>query len=330
MAEFKEQDIRPQALMDKYIDSSISDIKDFFKGPREDINCPACENVDSSYMFSKNKFAYSECNNCNSIFLSQRPTLDEFEQYYKNSASAKFWATEFFPRVAEARREKIFKPRAERIFGIINSKQLPLDVITDVGAGFGLFLEEISKLSPKSKLNAVEPGENLAEVCRSKGFNVLETIAEDAKEFHGQADLVTCFEVIEHVHSPIEFIKSLKLLCKNKGHVVVSGLGGDGFDIRLLWKNSKGIMPPHHINFLSVEGLEILFKRAGFKDINVITPGELDFDIVVNNIELLQDSPLSRFIDTIKRRGVKAEKDFQSFLKNNCLSSHVWVIAKND
>ena len=54
----------------------------------------------------------------------------------------------------------------------------------------------------------------------------------------------------------------------------------DGFDLQMLWEKSSQISPPHHINFLSLNGFRSLFNRAGLKNIQLTTPGQLDVDIL--------------------------------------------------
>ncbi len=44
---------------------------------------------------------------------------------------------------------------------------------------------------------------------------------------------------------------------------------------------SNSVSVPHHLNFLSVCGLEEMFDRAGFIDVVVKTPGQLDVELVV-------------------------------------------------
>ena len=65
----------------------------------------------------------------------------------------------------------------------------------DVGAGYGIMLDEWRQVHPETSLLAVEPFRSLASECRSKGFEVVEDFAENVK----WADLVVCFEVLEHV-----------------------------------------------------------------------------------------------------------------------------------
>jgi hypothetical protein len=111
--------------------------------------------------------------------------------------------------------------------------------------------------------------------------------------------------------------------------VLISGLGVDGFDIQVLWEHSKSISPPHHINFMSVKGFEMLFEKAGFIDIDVLTPGKLDVEIVSKALDSsLKLTEINRFAVLLNRRGSTTQNDFQKFLIKHRMSSHVWVFAK--
>jgi len=168
----------------------------------------------------------------------------------------------------------------------------------------------------------------MAAQCRSKGHHVIEDIVENISSFQGRADLVVCFEVLEHVFDPFAFISSLARLASLGGHVLVSTLCVDGFDIQMLWERSNSISPPHHINFISLEGFDSLFKRAGLEVLSITTPGKLDVDIVRN--AYLKDPemlPINKFLCKLLMDHIKSS-EFQTFLEKNCLSSHAWVLAK--
>jgi SAM-dependent methyltransferase len=201
--------------------------------------------------------------------------------------------------------------------------------IIDVGAGYGLFLDEYRRQRPDAHLLAIEPGQKLAGVCRSKGFETLEVPVEDAGAWAGVADLAVCFEVLEHVYSPIEFVQSMARLLAPGGRMLVSSLGVEGFDIQVLWDRSRSVSPPHHLNFPSVEGFTRLFQRAGLVDVTVLTPGRLDVDIVRNAVA--GDPSIAagnRFLRLLlEKRSGAAHDAFQQFLAAHALSSHVWVLA---
>ena len=157
---------------------------------------------------------------------------------------------------------------------------------------------------------------------------MVENIVENVTEYEGSADLVTCFEVLEHTHSPFDFVRRLRGLTRAGGYVCVSTLCVDGFDLQMLWEKSTQISPPHHINFLSVRGFERLFARAGPEDIIITTPGQPDVDIVRNAADRDPAIPAGhRFLQSVLAQDSTPAR-FQEFLSANQLSSHVWITAR--
>ena len=325
----KENDIRPEALLNRYVELSEQDAALCFgDSGRVDVACVGCGAKQAAHSFDKNGFAYAQCSDCGSLFQSPRPPIEAFEAFYRRSESARYWADVFYPAVAEVRREKIFRPRVDRLGALCADRGMRVDRLIDVGAGYGIFLDEWRSKFPQTQALAIEPSSALAAQCRSKGFAVVEDIVENVRGQEGSADLVTCFEVLEHVHEPLGFVQSLVALARPGGQVFVSTLGIDGFDLQTLWDKSNQISPPHHINFLSVRGFEELFTRAGLVDVMVTTPGQLDVDIVRNAVRrdpgLLQ---WQRFLSHVLADDQRAEA-FQQFLVDQRLSSHVWVIGR--
>ena len=63
-------------------------------------------------------------------------------------------------------------------------------------------------------------------------------------------------------------------------------------------------------------------------NIQLTTPGQLDVDIVRNNVKSISDNTTSyKFLNKIINDEIIAE-NFQKFLAENQLSSHVWVIGE--
>ena len=324
----KEEEIRPQALLQKYIELSRSDaLRCFANSVREPVTCVACGSSEHSPEFEKEGFEYVRCLKCGTLYQSPRPRLEDFDKFYRDSESSNYWAKVFFPAVAEVRREKIFRARVDSLAEIFQELNFEVDKLVDVGAGYGIFLEEWKSRFPMVNALAVEPSISLAGECRRKGFEVLECVLEDVKSHESFADLVVCFEVLEHAHDPLSFLKAMTKLARPGGYVFVSTLCIDGFDLQILWDKSTQISPPHHINFMSVEGFKQLFKRAGLEQVNVTTPGKLDVDIVRNAKCFNNSESFGRFMNKIFSDD-NLSTSFQSFLVANCLSSHAWVMGK--
>jgi SAM-dependent methyltransferase len=332
IAPLKEQDIRPAAIFERYLELSRRDAEVFFRDHSQfvEVACPGCGGDDASEAFTKFGFRYAECRRCKTLFASPRPAREAIDAFYGDSASATYWADVFFPASMESRRERVVAPRVDRILELMRGRNVQLNSVVDVGAGYGIFLDELRRREPAVACAALEPGQKLAEVCRRNGFETLEAPVEDATAWADRADLVVCFEVIEHVFSPFEFAGALARIARPGGWVIVTSLCADGFDIRVLGARSKSVSPPHHLNFMSVAGFSTLMSRAGLQDVEVLTPGRLDVDIVRN--AWLEDPSVFAahpFLTTLLgERDGAAHQDFQAFLAAHRLSSHAWVIAR--
>jgi SAM-dependent methyltransferase len=323
----KEQEIRNNDALNKYLELVKQDVKSFFSFKSfKKVACPACNGSEHTREFIKDGFQYVSCVNCSTFFVNPRPELKTLNKFYSNSKSSRFWVSDFFRPVAEVRRKKIFQPRAEYMVKILNKhKKL---IIADVGAGFGLFLEELRKLSSENKYVAIEPSEEMSLICRGKGLKVIDKCLEDIDERKNKFDVLTAFELLEHLTDPAFFIKKVYNLLKPGGYFFLTTLNGKGFDILLLWEKSKSICPPQHLNFFNPGSLEILMKRAGFQIVQVSTPGKLDWDIVEGMLNK-ENIYLGRFWQELAQRGTsEAKKGLQEWISRNKLSSHMSLLAK--
>jgi len=327
----KENDIRPKEIFQKYVEMGKSDACLLDTSNSFDIPCPACTSNSNKRAFCKWEFDYVICKECGTLYQSPRATKKEFSEFYNKSPFLKYWAKTIFPNIAHMRKETLFRDKVNDIIKLCRKLNFKPAVVADVGAGYGLFLEVWKEKNPEAELVAIEPNHDHAQVCRDKQFIVSECFVEQANELKNTIDLAVSFEVIEHVPDPYEFCLSIKKLLKKDGRIILTGLTVDGFDIQVLWKNSKSIFPPHHINFISVKGFNILLERAGFNNIIVFTPGKLDVDIVKNaykeNADIFSNN---KFIRKILESDDNTIASFQEFLQKNNFSSHCWIIAQKN
>jgi SAM-dependent methyltransferase len=329
-----EADIRPADLLAEYLRLNAEDGRRLLNHPEplEERPCPGCRGDASNPAFRKNGFSLVRCAECDSLYVTPAPSPKALGNFYRDSSSTNYWANVFFPAVAEARRKAIYRPRAERVAGIAAEHGIDVGAVVDVGAGFGLFLEEFRALVPTAMMRAVEPGRAHAAQLASKGFETFEGYAQDAAAdpaWRDGADVVTLFEVLEHLLEPQAVLMRLANLVRPGGLILVSGLCGDGFDIRVLGERSKPVSPPHHLTFLSIAGAEMVIERCGLELFSITTPGELDVDIVRNAAlekpECVEDPVIRRLV---LEASDEERQTFQESLKQSRQSSHMWIVVR--
>jgi len=325
----KEEEIRPKKIFDEYLKLAKEDIKQHFSNKRGfvNINCPACNKNETSFEFEKDGFSYVQCNDCGTLYVNPRPSEEAIRNFYGHSKSTKYWAEHFYKETEEQRREKIFKPRALMIRDFVG-KGKKINTFADIGAGYGTFLDEVRKLGLAKTVLAIEPSSDFAVVLKNKGFEVIQMpIEKCGSVLRNKINLATSFELLEHVFSPQKFFESVWEILAENGYLIFTTLNINGFDLQVLWDKSKSISPPHHLNFFNLSSAKILLKRCGFKTIKAFTPGKLDVDIVKNMCSE-QNIEVGRFVRLLINSDETTRANFQSFLSENNLSSHMCFVAQ--
>ncbi len=326
----QEKNIRPDCLMRKNAELHAEAVKRLLEGRKEFIEtaCPACESSSYKVLFEKLSFTFVICAKCETVFVNPRPTFEILKEFYVISEHMKHWNDEIFPATEDSRRSQIFAPRAKMVVDLCKRYNSETEVLFDVGAGFGTFCEEANKLAVFDKIIAIEPSHILAKTCRTKGLDVIEKSIEEVDM--GKADVITSFELLEHLYWPKDFLLACRKTLHKGGLFILTTPNIKGFDLAVLGKSSDNIGGPEHLNYFHSRSLGHLLQSTGFEVLEVLTPGKLDAELVRNKIlsgEL--DVSVHPFLKQVLiDKWESAGEDFQHFLAENSLSSHLWMVAR--
>jgi SAM-dependent methyltransferase len=323
-----EEDIRPRNVFKELLECCKQDAEYLVKnGEFESIPCPACLTEGDNIYFVKHGFSYIKCSSCSTLYNSPRPTEATFNKFYTISKSSKYFFESFYPAVEKSRKDKLIPERIIRVEQFFQANGNDPFVLLDIGAGQGFFFDLMKENHPEFEYRVIEPNESLAEVCKQKGYEAVVDFVENVRVWKNEVDFIICFEVFEHVREPRDFLLQLKSFLKPGGKLLITSLSGSGLDIEYLKDEADIVAPPQHLNFLSIEGYKSIFNQLGFSNLEIITPGRLDVNIIMNKLsekpELKSDS-LIQFISSLSDEN---KDKLQKIAADNLLSSHIWVIA---
>lgn len=323
-----EEEIRPEKIFAEYLELTNKDVNTYFSNsPKVEIPCPACGGGGHVWA-EKSGFSYKQCDTCITIYVSPRPAREAFDNYYTDSPSTKFWATTFYKVTEAARREKLWKPKAQMIKATIEQNQLDskIETVVDIGGGYGVFDEELKKIMNINTI-IIEPSMHLAQICRDKGLLVIEKFMEDLLpgELPVGRKCFVSFELFEHLYDPELFLRNVLDGMQSGDLFVFTTLSGMGIDIQVLGSYAKAISPPHHLNFLNPKSASALLVKVGFEVLETKTPGKLDIDILKNNSHYIQDGFWKNYF---QYSSTEEQDNMQTFVADAGLSSHMMITCK--
>jgi SAM-dependent methyltransferase len=138
--------------------------------------------------------------------------------------------------------------------------------ILDVGCGAGVFMEAASKMG--YSVEGIDVSHASAEICRRKG---LAARAGDflTDRFDGKFDLITMWDVVEHLRDPESFLHRSRELLVEDGLLFAKIPAFGDLSVRLSRRVPRlaGILlgAPNHVQYFSRASLDRLVRRQGFE-----------------------------------------------------------------
>ncbi len=141
--------------------------------------------------------------------------------------------------------------------------------VADIGCGCGAFLDFVKGAA--SSIIAIEPSETYRTIMDGKGFLTYPYLGDAMEKHRGNVDVVTSFDVIEHVSDPQEFMEGVYDLLSEGGQAVIGtptetpvmrNLLGEIYEKKLLFSTQ-------HIWIFSEKNLRQMAHKAGFEKIEI-------------------------------------------------------------
>ena len=140
-------------------------------------------------------------------------------------------------------------------------------IVCDIGCGCGAFLDYLKGVS--QKVIGIEPSKKYRDIMKHKGFYTYAYASDAMSEFANKVDVITSFDVIEHVQCPEEFLSDVYSLLSDNGQAIIGTptdapvmreLLGEIYEKNLLFSTQ-------HPWILSEYNMNLLAQRVGFKNV---------------------------------------------------------------
>lgn len=326
-----EEQIRPEHEMAKHDEVLKRDISflrsnlDWF----ERVNCYLCGSSKSRLFLRKKGFVFVRCTECGTVFMNPRPSIKLLKLFYQKSANYQFWLDSIISRTEVIRKEEFFMPRIQILKSLCKEYNIARDSALDIGAGYGAFCELLQRENLFDKISGIEPSTKLAEYCKEKGLDVANRTIEEYTLKKEKFDVITAFEVIEHLYDPGDFLFRIYQGLRSGGILMLSCPNINGFDVLSLGSRSN-VFCHEHLNYFTPQTISRLLEKFQYHIVALSTPGTLDVDIVKKAfIKKELSKKANPFLyNVIMKETDECREAFQKYLNNNLLSSHMLIIAR--
>lgn len=205
-------------------------------------------------------FRWVRCTNCGWLRQNPRPTRDTIAAYYP---------TEYEPYIKAVDDEPSLWHRWDRRYGMLKrcravARFQPAGRLLDVGCATGNFMFEMKRLGGW-EVRGIEPNEQAAAYARQRfGFDVHTGTLQDVNLPLSSFDVVTLWNVLEHLHAPRADLVQVHRLLKNGGVLVFSIPNLEGLGAHVFGPLWLGWDLPRHVYLPSRRALIKSLRELGF------------------------------------------------------------------
>lgn len=237
--------------------------------------CLICTHTESKSVMRKNNADLVKCTSCGFVYFKQIPSGEELENYYKGYGRNDYLS----PITIKRYNEILDKLEPYRKTG----------KLLDVGCGIGYFLEEAKKRG--WQVHGTEYTDKAIEICESKGIQMKKGVLNVSNYTAGEFDVITSFEVIEHINNPLDEVQKFNTLLRIGGVVYITTPNFNSLQRLQLGEKSTVITYPEHLSYYTPKTLSFLFSKLGFKPLDVQTTG-----ISITRIKIATGKSKQQFI----------------------------------
>ncbi len=243
----------------------------------ESVCCDLCGKDDAALLVVKNGFHVVRCRGCTLVYVNPRPRVTALTAQYETDS--------FFGHQVERANDKSWRPQAQARMALINRLQPVRGALLDVGCSAGWFLSVARDAG--WKVSGLDVSAPAVAYSRSRGLDARVATLDSHGLPAGSFDVITMFDCIEHMPSPLTALRAVRALLAPGGVVMITTPNVEGLFPRFTYQvfgRTFGAWdhpgPPGHIYQFGMSTMIAALERTGFAMIHGKTEAiSLDFTV---------------------------------------------------
>lgn len=220
-------------------------------------NCLLCNNTILKALKGYDKDYLVKCASCGFVFSERIPSSEELLAHYKK-----------YKRGGAI--SEITIKRYNELLDVFETYRETNNIL-DIGCGDGYFLEVAHKRG--WKVFGTEFTDEAMEVCKFKGITVHLGTLNSLNYLGIKFDIITSFEVIEHINNPQQEVQHIKEIIRTGGALYITTPNFNSISRTLLGPKWNVIEYPEHLSYYTAKTLRVFLTRHEFKKIRTETTG---------------------------------------------------------
>ena len=238
--------------------------------------CKCCSGTEFIYLFPgkdrlhglPGEFKVEECKHCGVIATHPQLSSKEVEKYYPENYLS-------YPSAIED--ERSWFKKIDRQFGVekrcravIKRSGKASGKVLDIGCATGVFLNGMKQHG--WKCYGIEPSNFASEYATNRfGLNVFYGYLEDGFFEDNFFDVITLWDVFEHLSEPVETLHIISKILKPGGLLVITTPNANSWDRKIFGQYWVGWEVPRHYHVFTPKTITGLLKLSNFYILNIIS-----------------------------------------------------------
>lgn len=236
----------------------------------ETINCNLCGAKNTVPVFTLTDFllereniqaTFVRCDACGLVYQNPRPSQDEMSAHYPPEYES--YNTDLSNKSVPWFVRKIYT------YGIykrsrIATRDQKSGKLLDVGCATGTFLKYMQEQSDWD-VSGVELNPHAAQIAKKQGLNVYNGTLENAKFPSNSFDVITLWDVLEHLYDPTSSLREIRRILKPGGTLIIRVPNLDSRDAKWFGTTWAGWDAPRHLYVFTPDTLTQLVETTGLQ-----------------------------------------------------------------